>query len=145
LADWTQLTAYYQRLASESDRVRYAEIGKTTEGRPFVLTISAPENLAHLAHYLDIQRRLADPRITPPDVDNCTAERAQVTGAQLLRVLNPLALERNGVSFVIGASIGIAMIHTHTASPEDGSRRPTRPAIAPSRRVAGCSSSTAAR
>jgi diguanylate cyclase (GGDEF)-like protein/PAS domain S-box-containing protein len=52
-------------------------------------------------------------------LDNCTAERAQVIGAQLLRVLNPLALERNGVSFVIGASIGIAMIHTHTASPED--------------------------
>jgi hypothetical protein len=68
LADWPQLTAYYRKLASESDRVRYAEIGKTTEGRPFVvLTISAPENLAHLAHYLDIQRRLADPRITSPD------------------------------------------------------------------------------
>lgn len=68
LADWTQLTAYFQKLASQSDRVRYAEVGKTTEGRPFIaVTISAPDNLVHLAHYLDIQRRLADPRITTPD------------------------------------------------------------------------------
>jgi len=68
LADWTQLTAYYKKLSTESDRIRYEELGKTTEGRPFIaVTISAPENLAHLDHYLDIQRRLADPRITSPE------------------------------------------------------------------------------
>jgi hypothetical protein len=68
LADWKELTAYYQKLASESNRVRYAELGKTTEGRPFVaLTISAPANLAHLAEYQDIQRKLSDPRVTTPD------------------------------------------------------------------------------
>src|SRR6202789_4168284 len=68
LADWAQLTAYYKKLANESPRIRYEELGKTTEGRPFVaVTISAPENLAHLDHYLDIQRRLADPRITSPE------------------------------------------------------------------------------
>jgi hypothetical protein len=68
LADWTQLTAYFQKLASQSDRVRYAELGKTTEGRPFIaVTISAPENLAHLDEYKEIQRRLANPRITTPE------------------------------------------------------------------------------
>jgi hypothetical protein len=68
LADWVQLTAYYKKLSKESDRIRYEELGKTTEGRPFIaVTISAPENLAHLNHYLDIQRRLADPRITTPE------------------------------------------------------------------------------
>ena len=68
LADWNQLTAYYKKLSTESNRIRYEELGKTTEGRPFVaVTISAPENLTHLDHYLDIQRRLADPRITSPD------------------------------------------------------------------------------
>src|SRR5580698_2893450 len=68
LADWNQLTAYYKKLSTESGRVRYEELGKTTEGRPFVaVTISAPENIAHLDHYLDIQRRLADPRITSPE------------------------------------------------------------------------------
>jgi hypothetical protein len=68
LADWNQLTAYYKKLSTESDRIRYEELGKTTEGRPFIaVTISAPENLAHLDHYIDIQRRLADPRITSPE------------------------------------------------------------------------------
>jgi hypothetical protein len=68
LADWVQLTAYYKKLSTESNRIRYEELGKTTEGRPFIaVTISAPENLAHLDHYLDIQRRLADPRITSPE------------------------------------------------------------------------------
>jgi hypothetical protein len=63
LADWTQLTAYYQKLASESDRVRFQELGKTTEGRPFVmLTVSAPENLAHIEEYKEIVTRLSDPR-----------------------------------------------------------------------------------
>lgn len=36
LADWTQPTAYSKKLASESAPVRYEEIGKTTEGRPFL-------------------------------------------------------------------------------------------------------------
>src|SRR6202167_2250121 len=68
LADWKQLTAYYQTLARQSPRVRYTELGKTTEGRPFVaLTISSAENLAHLAEYQEINRRLADPRITTPE------------------------------------------------------------------------------
>jgi hypothetical protein len=68
LADWTELTAYYQKLASQSDRVRYQELGKTMEGRPFVmLTVSAPENLARLSEYKDIVNRLSDPRKTSPE------------------------------------------------------------------------------
>src|SRR6202789_732989 len=68
LADWSELTAYFKKLSSESDRIRYEEVGKTTEGRPFItVTISSPENLAHLAHYQEIQRKLADPRTTSPE------------------------------------------------------------------------------
>lgn len=68
LADWRELTAYFKKLSTESDRIRYEEVGKTTEGRPFVtITISGPENLAHLAHYRDIQKKLADPRTTSPE------------------------------------------------------------------------------
>src|SRR6202453_774160 len=71
LADWSELTAYFKKLSSDSGRVRYEEVGKTTEGRPFVtVTISAPENLARLDHYKQIQARLADPRKT-------TAEEAK--------------------------------------------------------------------
>lgn len=67
LADWKELTAYYQKVAAESNRVRFQELGKTMEGRPFVmLTVSAPENLAHLAEYKDIVTKLSDPRTTSP-------------------------------------------------------------------------------
>ncbi len=65
LADWTQLVSYFKTLGSQSDRVRYEEIGKTTEGRPFItVTLSAPENLSHLDEYKAIQAQLADPRTT---------------------------------------------------------------------------------
>jgi hypothetical protein len=65
LADWVQLTAYYRKLASESGRVKYEEIGKTTEGRPMVaLTISSEDNIKHLDEYKKIVSALADPRVT---------------------------------------------------------------------------------
>jgi len=68
LADWGQLTSYFQKLGTESNRVRYEEVGKTTEGRPFItVTISAPENIAKLEHYKQIQSKLADPRTTTPE------------------------------------------------------------------------------
>lgn len=68
LADWAELTAYFKKLSTQSNRVRYEEAGKTTEGRPFItVTISAPENLAHLDRYKEIQRKLADPRQTSPE------------------------------------------------------------------------------
>jgi hypothetical protein len=67
LADWKELVAYFQKVASQSDRVRFQELGKTMEGRPFVmLTVSAPENLAHLAEYKEIVTKLSDPRKTSP-------------------------------------------------------------------------------
>ncbi|RRA49144.1 M14 metallopeptidase family protein [Acidipila sp. EB88] len=65
LADWTQLTAYFKTLGTQSDRIRYEEVGKTTEGRPFIaVTISSAENIAHLDEYRKIQAQLADPRVT---------------------------------------------------------------------------------
>jgi hypothetical protein len=64
LASWAKVVEYFQKLAASSDRVRFEEIGKSTMGAPFVYaTISAPENLAQLDEYKNIQRQLADPRI----------------------------------------------------------------------------------
>jgi hypothetical protein len=64
LADYTQLTEYYQRLAAASDRVQLREIGRTTRGLPmFVLFISSPENLAQLEHWRSISERLARARV----------------------------------------------------------------------------------
>jgi hypothetical protein len=68
LADWTQLVAYFQKLGTESDRVHFEELGKTTEGRPYIaVTISSSDTIAHLDHYKEIQSKLADPRITTPE------------------------------------------------------------------------------
>jgi hypothetical protein len=63
LASWAQMLDYFRKLAAASDRVKLEELGQTTLGRPFVVAIiSAPENMARLEVYKDIQRRLADPR-----------------------------------------------------------------------------------
>ncbi|MFN8541106.1 MAG: M14 metallopeptidase family protein [Thermomicrobiales bacterium] len=68
LPSWAQVVGYFRSLAASSDRVRFEELGPATEGQPFVaLAIAAPETLANLDHFRDIQRRLADPRSTSPD------------------------------------------------------------------------------
>ncbi|MDT5155814.1 MAG: hypothetical protein QOH51_171 [Acidobacteriota bacterium] len=70
LAAWAQTVEYFRRLADASPRVKFEELGKTTLGAPFVLaTISAPENLARLEEFKEIQRRLADPRTLGPTPD----------------------------------------------------------------------------
>jgi hypothetical protein len=64
LADWSEVSGYFQLLATESDHVTTASIGKTTEGRDFLISIiSSKENLADLD---EIKRRssvIADPRL----------------------------------------------------------------------------------
>ncbi len=63
LADWNQLTSYYEKLAQTSQRVTLDTVGLSTMGRPFVmLTITSPENHARLAEFKAIQEKLADPR-----------------------------------------------------------------------------------
>src|SRR3984957_609650 len=60
MASYTQLEAYWKKLAAERKRVKLADIGLTAEGRhQWMLIVSAPENLANLEHYRDISRRLA--------------------------------------------------------------------------------------
>jgi hypothetical protein len=63
LANWTQLTAYYAKLAQASPRVRIDTLGQAERGQPFVmLTITSEQNHARLAELKDVQLRLADPR-----------------------------------------------------------------------------------
>jgi len=60
LANYKQISAYWQKLARQSDRIVLKEIGKTAEGRPHLMVIvTSPENHKKLAHYKDISRRLA--------------------------------------------------------------------------------------
>src|SRR5437899_1647047 len=65
LLDWDKVVSYFRALEKASDKIRVEELGKTVDGRPFVAaTIAAPETLRDLDRYREIQRRLADPRIT---------------------------------------------------------------------------------
>jgi hypothetical protein len=60
LPDYQQLTAYWQKLDRESDRIKVVEIGKTAEGRPQLMAIvTSPENHRRLDRYREISRRLA--------------------------------------------------------------------------------------
>jgi hypothetical protein len=63
LADWAQLTEWYEILARNSPRVQLDTLGETTLGAPFVmLTITSPDNHARLQELHAIQMKLADPR-----------------------------------------------------------------------------------
>ena len=63
LANWDKLHEYYQLLAKSSNRMKLVELGKSSEGRPYIaLFISSPANLAKLDQYKQLNARLADPR-----------------------------------------------------------------------------------
>src|SRR5258708_40301772 len=60
VANYTQLEAYWKKLANESPRMRLESIGKTEEGREqYMAIISSPENIKNLAKYKEISRKLA--------------------------------------------------------------------------------------
>jgi hypothetical protein len=62
---WDRVVSYFHTLDKVSERVLVRELGKTVGGRPFIAAwISAPETIANLDRYQDIQKRLADPRRT---------------------------------------------------------------------------------
>jgi len=61
LANYAQISRYWQKLARESSRIVVREMGKTAEGRPHLMAIvTSPENHRNLARYQEISRRLAN-------------------------------------------------------------------------------------
>ena len=67
LIDWNQISDYFFYLGKNSDRIVVEELGKTTLGKPFILTIiSSAENIKNLERYKKIQQQLANPyNLTP--------------------------------------------------------------------------------
>lgn len=60
VANYTQLEAYWKKLAGESDRMKLEDIGPTAEGRrQYMAIITDPENLKRLDHYKQISQKLA--------------------------------------------------------------------------------------
>src|SRR5882724_4727353 len=74
--DWDRVVSYFRELEKTSPRIRVQELGKTAEGKPLIAAIlSAPETVANLGKYIEIQKKLADPRIAPPsEVDGLIAQ-----------------------------------------------------------------------
>ena len=100
--------SYYQTLAKGSNKMKLVELGKSSEGRPYIaLFISSPANLAKLDHYRQINARLADPRgLARPRRKKLVAEG---------RVVDPVlraALER-GRGVADGRGVRLRQPHPH--------------------------------
>ena len=64
LIEWDSIVRYFRQLDAASPRVTVRELGRTTNGAPFIAVfISSAENLARLPALRRIQERLADPRL----------------------------------------------------------------------------------
>jgi hypothetical protein len=62
LLRWDRIVEYMRLAAAASPRVRVEELGKTTNGHPFVVvTIASPSAMQDLSRYQQVQRRLAYP------------------------------------------------------------------------------------
>ena len=60
LANYTQLQAYWKKLASQSDRMKLVDIGPTAEGRrQYMAIITSPANHKNLGRYQEIARKLS--------------------------------------------------------------------------------------
>jgi len=66
--DWDKVVGYFQALRKSSDRIRVEELGKSTEGRPFIAaTIADAETLKHLDRYIAcLLYTSAPPSLFPP-------------------------------------------------------------------------------
>src|ERR1035438_1202557 len=60
VANYTQLEAWWKKLAAESPRMKLESIGKTEEGRDqWMAIVTSPENMKQLARYKQIAAKLA--------------------------------------------------------------------------------------
>ncbi len=112
LADWDDLTSYYEILAHASDRVTVDTLGPTTRGRPFVmLTITSPANHARLAELHDVQRRLSDPRTVKGGDD---LERLLDEGRTVVMITHAIHSTEVG-----SAQAAAKLVHHLASSPEE--------------------------
>lgn len=68
IARWDRIVEYFYKLEEESAKIKVIDMGETTEGNPFLLTIiSAPENLSNLERLKEINKKITDPRGIPKE------------------------------------------------------------------------------
>jgi hypothetical protein len=70
LVRWDKIVEYMKLSEANSDRVRFRELGRTSDGNPFVaMEISAPETLKNLDHYKQLERKLYFQGGAPTDAE----------------------------------------------------------------------------
>ncbi len=68
LADYGQITAYFQKLDQESPRLQLLTIGESTLKKPMIMAVVTSEgNMSRLDAYRDVARRLRDARSLEPE------------------------------------------------------------------------------
>ena len=109
LADYGEITGYFEKLARTSDRIRWVEFGRTSLGKPmFLALISSAENLKRLEHYRQISRRLALGEATAQEARTLAAE-----GKTIVWIDSGLHSNVRGAR-VSGHVIGIQMLEKLT-------------------------------
>jgi len=87
LPDWGQVVDYLTALAAASPRLRLEEVGRTTEGRPFLLvTVTSPENQARLEAIRQASARLWDPRTLSAEEEARLLETGKVVVAMTFSI-----------------------------------------------------------
>lgn len=101
LADWSEVTGYYRKLAATSPRVKLETVGKTTEGRDFLLAvISGEKNLARLDELKRHAARLADPRgASAAELETAVKEGVPILMVSLAMHSNETAAPQFGMHF----------------------------------------------
>src|SRR5882724_2833092 len=99
LARWDKIVDYMQLVANNSDRVRFRNLGPTTNGNPFVLLeISSAENLRNLDRIKSLERKLYFQGGAPTD-----AERDQIfrDGKAVVFITNAIHSTEIGASQMV--------------------------------------------
>jgi hypothetical protein len=102
LANWEKLLDYYRQLSKASNKMRLVELGKSSEGRPYVaIFVSSPGNLSKLDHYRQLNARLADPRaLSEADAKKVIAEAKAVVIQSFALHSSEVAASQTAAEFV---------------------------------------------
>src|SRR6266852_7660407 len=99
LARWDKIVDYMQLVANNSDRVKFRNLGPTTNGNPFILLeISSAENLRNLDKLKNLERKLYFQDGAPTD-----AERDEIfrSGKAVVFITNNIHSTEIGASQMV--------------------------------------------
>ena len=85
LARWETIVGYFNHVSENSDRVNTRELGRTTEGRPFIIAeISSPDAMRDVSSHRENQRKIADPRL----IQNEEEEHRLISDSKVVVFIN---------------------------------------------------------